>query len=390
MRVVRAEMKGISILGSTGSIGAQTLDVARRHPTLFKVVGLAAGSNVALLEKQLREFRPLVVSCGSEAALSELKRRVSDYCAPIRFELNPEAVAIHPEADLVVGGLPGSTGLRPTFAAVEAGKDVALATKEVLVMAGGLFMKQVREKGVALLPVDSEQSAIFQCLQGHSRAEIRRIVLTASGGPFRDATLSEMEQVTKAMALNHPRWKMGPKVTVDSATLMNKGLEVIEARWLFDTPASKIQAVIHPESIVHSMVEFMDGSTLAQLGATDMRIPISYALAWPNRIESGAEPIDFPQLGSLTFREPDTTKFPLLKAAYQALAQDAPAASIILNAADEVAVDLFLAEKISFTSIPRIVLEALDSIPSVELSTLDDIEEFHVEVMAQVKSRWDS
>lgn len=382
-------MKGISILGSTGSIGVQTLDVVRRHPTLFQVVGLAAGSNMALLEGQAREFRPSVVSCGSQAALSELKRRLADFSSPIRFELNSQAVATHPQADLVVGGLPGSAGLRPTFAAVEAGKDVALATKEVLVMAGAMFMKLVRDKGVALVPLDSEQSAIFQCLQGYPGTDIRRIILTASGGPFRDATPSELEQATKNRVLDHPRWKMGPKVTVDSATLMNKGLEVIEARWLFDAPASKIQAVIHPESIVHSMVEFMDGSILAQLGATDMRIPISYALAWPNRIDSGAEHVDFPLLGSLTFREPDISRFPLLKAAYQALEQETPAASIILNAADEVAVDLFLRERIPFTSIPRIVLEALDSIDSVELTTLDDVEEFHLEVAAQVRSRWD-
>lgn len=383
-------MKGISILGSTGSIGVQTLEVVRLHPALFKVVGLAAGSNAAILERQVREFRPSIVSCSTDAALSELKHRLSDYTQPVRFEVNPEAAATHPDVDLVVGGLPGSTGLRPTFAAVGAGKDVALATKEVLVMAGALFMKRVREAGVALLPVDSEQSAIFQCLQGNPGAEIRRIILTASGGPFRDVSLPEMEQVTKARALDHPRWKMGPKVTVDSATLMNKGLEVIEAKWLFDVPASKIQVVIHPESIVHSMVEYADGSIMAQLGATDMRIPISYALAWPNRIESGTEPLDFPQLGSLTFREPDTTKFPLLKAAYQALEQDGPAASIVLNAADEVAVDLFLAEKIPFTAIPRVVLEALDSVPSVPLNTLEDIEDFHREVVARVKSGWDS
>jgi 1-deoxy-D-xylulose-5-phosphate reductoisomerase len=381
-------MKGISVLGSTGSIGVQTLDVVRLHPTRFTVVGLAAGSNVALLEKQIREFRPSVVSCAGENSLAKLKQRLSDYPYPIRIESVPEAVATEPAANLVVGGLPGSAGLKPTFAAVDAGKDVALATKEVLVMAGALFMRRVQEKAVALLPVDSEQSAIFQCLQGNSASKIERIILTASGGPFRDMPQTEMERVTRHQALSHPRWKMGPKVTVDSATLLNKGLEVIEAKWLFDVPASRIQVVIHPESVVHSMVEFHDGSVMAQLGATDMRIPISHALAYPERIASGTEPLNFPQLGSLTFREPDTVKFPLLDAAYQALAQDGPASSIILNAADEVAVDLFLAGKLSFTDIPRVVLEALNSIPSIRLGSLEEIEAFHRQVANQVEARW--
>jgi 1-deoxy-D-xylulose-5-phosphate reductoisomerase len=381
-------MKGISILGSTGSIGVQTLDVVRLHPTLFRVVGLAAGSNAALLEEQVREFRPSVVSCGSDACLAELKQRLSDYPFPIRIDPDSEIVATEPAANLVVGGLPGSTGLKPTFAAVEAGKDVALATKEVLVMAGALFMRKVRENRIDLLPVDSEQSAIFQCLQGNATAEIKRIILTASGGPFRDMPQAQMELVTRDQALNHPRWKMGPKVTVDSATLMNKGLEVIEAKWLFDVPAPSIQVVIHPESIVHSMVEFNDGSIMAQLGATDMRIPISYALAYPDRIESGTEPLSFPQLGSLTFREPDTVKFPLLKAAYQALEQDGPAAAIVLNAADEVAVDRFLAGRLSFMDIPRVVLEALNSIPSIRLDSLVEIMDFHQETVSRVEDRW--
>jgi 1-deoxy-D-xylulose-5-phosphate reductoisomerase len=381
-------MKGISILGSTGSIGAQTLDVVRLHPTMFRIVGLAAGSNVALLEAQVREFQPSVVSCGSDASLSELEQRLSDYSFPIRIVLDPEIVATESTAGLVVGGLPGSTGLKPTFAAVEAGKDVALATKEVLVMAGALFMRKVRDKGIALLPVDSEQSAIFQCLQGNAAAKIKRIILTASGGPFRDMPQSEMDHVTREQTLKHPRWKMGPKVTVDSATLMNKGLEVIEARWLYDVPASSIEVVVHSESIVHSMVEFNDGSIMAQLGATDMRIPISYALAYPERIESGTDPLNFPQLGSLTFREPDTAKFPLLKAAYQALEQDGPASAIILNAADEVAVDLFLAGKLAFKDIPRVVLEALNSVPSIQVDTLEEVVDFHQQTVNQVKARW--
>jgi 1-deoxy-D-xylulose-5-phosphate reductoisomerase len=383
-------MKGISVLGSTGSIGLQTLQIVRLHPDLFRVCGLAAGSNVELLEQQVREFRPPVVSCATDKAVRELGERLRDYDDPIEIYNDAERIAVVEDASLVVGGLPGSAGLKPTFAAVKARKDVALATKEVLVMAGQLFMETVRENGVNLLPVDSEQSAIFQCLQGNLGAKIRRVVLTASGGPFRDTSISEMEQVTPEKALRHPRWKMGPKVTVDSATLMNKGLEVIEARWLFNLNASNIEVVIHPQSIVHSMVEFIDGSVMAQLGATDMRIPISYALAYPDRIASGAEPVSFPALGSLTFLEPDMGKFPLLKAAYQVLQSDETAASVILNAADEVAVELFLAKRIPFMSIPRLVLDALDTIPHGRPDSLAEIVDFHEEVACRVREKWAS
>jgi 1-deoxy-D-xylulose-5-phosphate reductoisomerase len=300
-----------------------------------------------------------------------------------------ERVASAEDAQIVVAALPGSTGLIPTFAAVNAGKDVALATKEVLVMAGDLFMRTVADKSVKLLPVDSEQSAIFQCLQANDRASVRRIILTASGGPFRDMPAHEMARVTRSQALNHPRWKMGPKVTVDSATLMNKGLEVIEARWLFNVPASRIEVVIHPQSIVHSMVEFLDGSIIAQLGATDMRIPISYALGFPRRIESGTDAISFPELRSLTFAEPDFGKFPLLKAAYDALEQGG-SAPIILNAADEVAVDLFLHDQISFSHISRIVLESLNTIPSFKADSLEEIMAGHEHVVERVRADWQS
>ena len=386
-------MKGLSVLGSTGSIGIQTLEVVRRHPELFKISALAGGGNVDLLQQQVREFRPSIVACGTESAARELRQLLNDYSYSlwIGHSLDGlEKAATAADADLVVGGLPGSTGLKPTFAAVDAGKDVALATKEVLVMAGRLFMDTVGKRGVNLLPVDSEQSAIYQCLRGNAGAEIKRIILTASGGPFRDLPASDMDRVTREQALCHPRWKMGPKVTIDSATLMNKGLEVIEARWLFDVPASKIEVVIHPQSIVHSMVEFADGSILAQLGATNMRIPISYALAFPERISSGTQPVSFPRLGSLTFQEPDMDKFPLLRAAYQALVDGRASAPIILNAADEVAVELFLADKISFTHISRIVLESLDTIPPQNVETLDEIMAFHEDVVCQVRSRWES
>lgn len=384
-------MKYVSILGSTGSIGIQTLDVIRLHPDQFKVSALAAGSNVDLVEAQVREFAPNVVSCGDYEAASQLKIRLHDYDKPVWIGHSREGVqkaATMPVTDLVVAALPGSMGLLPTFAAVDAGKDVALATKEVLVMAGSRFMESVRDRGINLLPVDSEQSAIFQCLEGNHGATIERILLTASGGPFRDMPSEEMAKVTRDEALAHPRWKMGPKVTIDSATLMNKGLEVIEARWLFDVPASRIEVLIHPQSICHSMVEFDDGSILAQLGATDMRIPISYALAYPHRIESGTEPISFPQLGCLTFHEPDMEKFPLLKAAYQCMESGDPAAPVILNAADEVAVDLFLQQRIPFHKISAIVLDALDTIPRAHVETLGEIVDLHENVVVRVHEKW--
>jgi len=383
-------MKNISVLGSTGSIGIQTLDIVRLHPNLFAVSALAAGSNVALLEKQVREFSPSVVSCANAGAANELRARLGDHRRSIWIGHSAEGLeraATVDDAKIVVGGLPGSTGLVPTFAAVNAGKDVALATKEVLVMAGSLFMETVRKKGVSLLPVDSEQSAVFQCLQGNRDSHVRRIILTASGGPFRDMSHVEMAHVTREQALDHPRWKMGPKVTVDSATLMNKGLEVIEARWLFDVPASRIEVVIHPQSICHSMVEFDDGSIMAQLGATDMKIPISYALAFPGRIESGTYPISFPRLGSLTFQEPDLEKFPLLGAAHHAL-EEGGSAPIILNAADEVAVELFLANRIPFNQVPAIVLSCLEKISRSSPETLEDIMHFHEQVVDRVRRDW--
>lgn len=383
-------MKNISVLGSTGSIGIQTLDIVRLHPNLFAVSALAAGSNVALLEKQVREFSPSVVSCANAEAARELRARLGEHRHSIWIGHSAEGLeraATVDDTKIVVGGLPGSTGLVPTFAAVNAGKDVALATKEVLVMAGSLFMETVRKKGVSLLPVDSEQSAVFQCLQGNRDSHVRRIILTASGGPFRDMSHVEMAHVTREQALDHPRWKMGPKVTVDSATLMNKGLEVIEARWLFDVPASRIEVVIHPQSICHSMVEFDDGSIMAQLGATDMKIPISYALAFPGRIESGTDPISFPRLGSLTFQEPDLEKFPLLRAAHHAL-EEGGSAPIILNAADEVAVELFLANRISFNQVPAIVLGCLEKISRSSPETLEDIMHFHEQVVDRVRRDW--
>ncbi len=376
-------MKRISVLGSCGSIGIQALDVIRLHPEKFQAVALASGTNVALLEKQVVEFGPTLVSCSTAEACQELKNRLKHYPKPVEIVHSREGLelaATLDAVDLVVGGLPGSIGLRPAFLSIAAGKDLALATKEVLVMAGRLFMDSVQESQSRLLPVDSEQSAIFQCLQGNKNNPIKKIHLTASGGPFRTKTIEEIGQMTRDDTLRHPRWKMGPKVTVDSATLMNKGLEVIEAKWLFDVEASQIEVLIHPESIVHSMVEFEDGSIMAQLGATDMRIPISYALAYPERILSGAQAISFPQIGSLNFEPPDTEKFPLLKAAYQSLDDELNCAPVILNAADEVAVGLFLEGAIPITGIVPIVMNALNNITPVRLENLDDIEAFHKDV----------
>jgi 1-deoxy-D-xylulose-5-phosphate reductoisomerase len=385
-------MKGISILGSSGSIGMQALDVIRLNSDSLRVVALACGSNINLLESQIREFNPKLVSVIGEEARREIRFRLKDYSRPIEILYGSEgleAVSKVEDAEVVVGALPGSVGLKPAFWSLAAGKDLALATKEVLVMAGKIFMDEVKTSGINLLPVDSEQSAIFQCLQGNLDHEVKRILLTASGGPFRMKSAVEMASVGKDETLRHPRWKMGPKVTVDSATLMNKGLEVIETRWLFGIEAKRIEVLIHPQSIVHSMVEFSDGSIMAQLGATDMRIPISYALAYPHRIPSGPSPLDLTSISSLSFEKPDMTKFPLLKAAYDALSQDENVYPVILNAADEVAVDMFLKERIPFNSIHRICLDALDSIPCRRLESLEDIELFHEEVSCAVRLKWD-
>ncbi len=380
-------MKRISILGSTGSIGVQTLDVIRLHPDKFEVCALAAGTNTGLLAEQVKEFRPRVVTCSSSQAAMDLQQFIKRNGISAEVLLDAAVSATLPEVDLVVMGLPGSTGLQPTFQALESGKDIALATKEVLVLAGELFMKRAAEKKIKVLPVDSEQSAIFQCLEGHRKVSLKRILLTASGGPFREVPQSNFSKITKSQALNHPRWKMGPKVTIDSATLMNKGLEVIEARWLFDMSASQIDVLIHPQSIIHSMIEFCDGSVLAQLGETDMRIPISYALAHPDRIISGVPNLNLWELGSLTFEQPDYAKFPLLRAAYDALVMGG-SASIVLNAADEAAVDLFLNGKLSFDMIPNVVLDALDQAHGSVKMDLEPIMEFHDSVKEQVTSKW--
>ena len=364
--------RSFALLGSTGSVGVSTLALVERFPDRFRAVALAAGRNMAVLAEQARRHAPDLVSVADAVSAADFRARVPEFAG--RILVGPEgplAVATHPEADLVVSALVGALGLVPTLAAVHAGKHVALANKEVLVVAGELVTRAAREKGVALLPVDSEHNAIFQALQGHDRTEVRRLVLTASGGPFLARPAAELVNVTVAEALNHPTWKMGPKITIDSATLMNKGLEVIEARWLFDVDADHIDVVIHPQSIVHSMVEYIDGSVLAQMAVPDMTIPIGYALAYPARLPLDyLRPLDLPTAGTLTFVAPDRQRFPCLDLAYRALRAGGTMPAV-LNAANEVAVERFLAEDLAYREIPALVSAVMDAHEPGSASSLD-------------------
>jgi len=354
-------MKRVAVLGSTGSIGVQTLDVVVRSPGRFEVVGLAAGSNVARLAEQVRAFRPRVVSVKDAAAAREL-RTLFGRAAPEILVGGEGAVAVAtlPEADYVVAAISGGAGLRSTAAAVEAGKPVGLANKESLVLAGELVMAAARRRGVPILPVDSEHSAIFQSLAGHNREEVRRLILTASGGPLRTVPAERLAAVTPAEALRHPNWSMGDKITIDSATLMNKGLEVIEARWLFDIEPERIDILVHPESIVHSMVEYVDGQVVAQLGISDMRGPISYALAHPERLPLDLAPLDLTRVARLHFEAPDPGRFPAYRLAYRALEMGGTAPAV-LSGADEAAVAAFLSGRCGFTDIARLCSEAMDA-----------------------------
>jgi len=343
-------MRRLAVLGSTGSVGEQALAVAEAFPDRYVVVALAAGRNVEKLAEQVRRFEPEVVSVADAAAADLLRKRLRRDDLAVEWGADGlDSVATH-AADLVVAGLVGAVGLRPTLAAIRAGRDIALANKEVLVTAGALVLREARAHGVTLLPVDSEHSAIFQALAGQRRQDVARLILTASGGPFRTWTPERIARATVAQALDHPNWDMGPKITIDSATLMNKGLEVIEARWLFDVPPQQVDVVVHPQSIVHSMVEFLDGSVLAQLGLPDMRVPIAVALAYPERLPLDSPRLDLAALGRLDFETPDRKRFPCLDLAYAALAAD-EAAPAVLNAANEVSVAAFLAGEISFPAI---------------------------------------
>ncbi|MEW8977266.1 MAG: 1-deoxy-D-xylulose-5-phosphate reductoisomerase [Symbiobacterium sp.] len=350
-------MKNIAIIGSTGSIGTQALDVINHLPGRFRVVALAAGRQVEVLAEQALRHRPLLLSVADEARAAELRRLLAQREDGYRPEIvwgedGLERVATHPESELVLTAVVGAIGVRPTLAAIEAGKDIALANKETLVAAGELVMAAVRRCGVRIVPVDSEHSAIFQCLGGSDADRVRRILLTASGGPFRG--WKDLSGVTPEQALRHPRWSMGAKVTIDSATLMNKALEMIEARWLFGVPMSKIEVVVHPQSILHSAVEFCDGSIIAQLGPTDMRLPIQYALCYPERWEGCTAPLDLAALGSLTFERPDEETFPSLRYAREAVAAGGTMPAV-MNAANEVAVGRFLKGEIPFTGIFAVV-----------------------------------
>src|SRR6266849_6556614 len=384
-------MKRITLLGATGSIGLRTLDLVSSFPEEFQVAGLAArGSNIELIADLCRKYSPRAVALLDAGALDRLARLLP---AP-RPELlkgadGLVALARDVEADVVVSALVGGVGLLPTMAAILAGRTVALANKETLVVAGSLMTAAARARGVKLLPVDSEHSAVFQCLAGHNRADVHRIVLTASGGPFRETPKAQLATMTVEDALKHPTWKMGAKITIDSATLMNKGLEIIEARWLFEVAPDQVQLVVHPQSIVHSMVEYLDGSVIAQLGVADMGVPILYALTYPERRPTPAARLDLTRVGQLTFYEPDTDKFPCLRLAREAL-EHGGGAPVVLNAANEIAVAAFLDRRIGFTEIAELIEEALDGAPAGELASIEACVAIDVESRRAVQQSIDA
>ncbi len=378
------EKKVISVLGSTGSIGTSVMDIVRRSGGVFSVAALAAGSNLELLTEQIREFAPGVVAVMTEELADKLASMVDPDGPEIVWGKDGyKRVATDPKADMVVSSMVGAAGLVPTVAALEAGKDVALANKESLVTAGPLVTRLAREKKLALLPIDSEHSAIFQCLQGSRSGEMKRILLTASGGPFRERDPDDLKDITPEQAVAHPNWSMGAKISVDSATLMNKGLEVIEAMWLFDCSVDDITVLVHPQSIVHSMVEFVDGSVIAQMGIPDMRVPISYALSYPDRMELDLPSLDLFSTGPLTFEPPKLDKFPCLRYAFEA-ARRGGTATTALNAANEIAVDAFLNRRIGFTMIPRVVEGVLDEFPVSDIETIDDV--MRADALARVQA----
>jgi len=352
-------VKTIALLGSTGSIGVSTLALVREFPERFRVHGMVAGQNLLLLAKQVKEFSPNCVSIRNEQDVPRLRRLLGNHKVEILWgESGASAVASSAEVDVVLAAIVGGAGLMPCLQGVLAGKEIALANKEALVMAGELFVDAAKQRGVRLLPVDSEHSAVFQCLQGNHRAEVDKIILTASGGPFLRTPLSRLDKVSVAQALKHPNWKMGQKITIDSATMMNKGLEVIEARWEFDMQPDRIDVVIHPESVVHSMVRYQDGSIIAQLGIADMRIPIAYALAFPHRLEGSWPPLDLKRHGQLNFMPLEKRRFPALSLAYAAL-REGGTMPTVLNAANEVAVAAFLDRRIGFREIHRIITRTM-------------------------------
>ena len=366
-------MKKIGILGSTGSIGLGALDVVAKNPKKFKISALAAGSNIKELARQIALFRPSIAACATQQGAMELNRLAGRSRTRIVWgEAGLEEAAATPASDIVLSAISGAAGLKPTLAAIEAGKDIALANKEVLVAAGQIVTKKAKKQKVMILPVDSEHSAIFQCLSGQKKNLLKRLVLTASGGPFYKLNSEALEKVTVAQALCHPRWRMGKKITVDSASLMNKGLEVIEARWLFDVDISRIDVLIHPQSVVHSLVEMIDGSVLAQLGIADMRIPIAYALSYPLRITNDLPPLDLSSEGSLVFHKPDLNRFPCLGLAFDA-GRRGGTLPAVMNAANEIAVAAFLKGDIRFVDLPKVIAQVMSKLPVMENPSLTDI-----------------
>ena len=366
-------MKKIGVMGSTGSIGTQTLEIVRKYPDRLQVTALAAGSSVELLEKQVREFRPKLAVMWSEKAAADLRERISDLETTVVCGMDGLLqMAAFPEMDILVTAIVGMIGIQPTVEAIRAHKDIALANKETLVTAGHIIMPLAEENGVSILPVDSEHSAIFQALRGEKGARVEKILLTASGGPFRGKTREELADITAEEALKHPNWTMGPKVTIDSASLCNKGLEVMEAKWLFDVDFSQIEVVVHPQSILHSAVQFADGAIVGQMGVPDMKLPIQYALFYPDRRPMEGERVDLCKLGSLTFEAPDTETFRGLALAYEA-GKRGGSMPTVFNAANEKAVSLFLQKKIQFLQIPDLIQAAMESHSYVESPTVEEI-----------------
>ncbi len=380
-------MKKIAILGSTGSIGTQTLEVAAANGDI-EVAALSCGKNITLLEQQIRRFRPKLASVWEEKDAKELKERIRDLDVAVSWGMEGMLeTAVCPEADILVTAVVGMLGIRPTIAAIRAKKAIALANKETLVTAGHLIMPLAKEMGVPILPVDSEHSAIFQALNGERPNPPAKILLTASGGPFRGRTKEQLAKVRPEDALKHPNWNMGKKVTIDSSTLVNKGLEVMEAKWLFHVDAQQIQVVVHPQSVIHSAVEFSDGALIAQMGTPDMRLPIQYALYYPYRKLRFGEPLDLFRLQNLTFEKPDTETFPGLALAYRAMERGGNLPTVF-NAANERAVSLFLEEKISYLQIPEIIGGAMDECRFRENPNLDEILETEQEVYELIDNRW--
>lgn len=383
-------MKKIAILGSTGSIGTQTLEIVRNNPDL-QVTALAAGRNVRLLEEQVREFKPSLVAVWDEKDAADFRTRVSDMQVQVVSGMDGLLqVASHEPAEILVTAIVGMIGIQPTIAAIRAGKDIALANKETLVAAGHIIMPLAKERGVSILPVDSEHSAIFQSLNGENRERLEKILLTASGGPFRGKTRADLENMSVADALKHPNWSMGKKVTIDSASLVNKGLEVMEARWLFDVSLDQIQVVIHPQSIIHSAVQYTDGGIMAQLGTPDMKLPIQYALFYPDRRPMAGKRVDFFALGQLTFEAPDMDTFQGLALAYQA-ARTGGSLPTVFNAANEKAVALLLEERIRFVQIPDLIRACMEAHRVIENPTVEQILQTEAETYEQVRKvidRW--